>query len=105
MEVYDFWQQEDSAHIICGFTIIEYIQCFCSRQELRALSNETCSLAQLEPCNDMRWKWQVMVVNESLLWGTEAPICQPHLLHKELCCLSETQIKDVEERLLRLLWY
>ncbi|MCQ4187457.1 SGNH/GDSL hydrolase family protein [Klebsiella pneumoniae] len=44
-------------------------------------------------------KRRVVVVGDSLLTGTEAPICRPDALSREVCCLPGARIRDVTERL------
>lgn len=39
------------------------------------------------------------VVSDSLLMGTEDPICHPDVLSREICCSSGACIKDVTEML------
>uniref|UniRef100_A0A8B9G7H1 Uncharacterized protein n=1 Tax=Amazona collaria TaxID=241587 RepID=A0A8B9G7H1_9PSIT len=46
-----------------------------------------------------RKKWWAVVVGDSNLKGTEAPICQPDPVSREVCCLPGAQIRDVAEKL------
>ena len=43
-----------------------------------------------------RW---VIVIGDSLLRGTEGPICRPDPLLREVCCLPGAQVKDVTRKL------
>lgn len=51
--------------------------------------------AEPEPRWSTRRKLQVIVLSDSLLQGTEAPVCRPDLLSQEVCCLPGPQIQDV----------
>jgi len=44
-------------------------------------------------------KRRVIVVCDSLLRGTEGPICQPDPFHREVCCLPRAQVRDVAKKL------
>ncbi|XP_060129222.1 uncharacterized protein LOC132591937 [Zootoca vivipara] len=44
-------------------------------------------------------KRRVVVIGDSLLRGTEAVICGPDKMSREVCCLPGAKIKDVTERL------
>uniref|UniRef100_A0A8B9F7M5 Uncharacterized protein n=1 Tax=Amazona collaria TaxID=241587 RepID=A0A8B9F7M5_9PSIT len=46
-----------------------------------------------------RKKRRVVVVGDSNLKGTEAPICRPDPASREVCCLPGARIRDVAERL------
>jgi len=41
----------------------------------------------------------VIVVGSSLLRATEAPICHPDALSREVCCLPQAHIRDVTKSL------
>lgn len=41
----------------------------------------------------------VLVIGDSLLRGTEAPICRPDDFSREVCCLPGARIRGVTERL------
>ena len=41
----------------------------------------------------------MIVVGESLLSGTEGPICQPDPTRRELCCLPGAQVRDISRKL------
>ena len=43
---------------------------------------------------------RVLVIGDSLLRGTKAPICHPGNISREVCCLPGARICDVMERLL-----
>jgi len=43
-------------------------------------------------------KQQVPLVGNSLLKGTEAPICRPDRESREVCCLPGAKVRDVAER-------
>ena len=57
-----------------------------------------------KPCTATRRKQRVILMGESLLQGTEAPLCQPGLSCREVCCLPGAQVWDVVEGLLKLTW-
>lgn len=42
------------------------------------------------------------MVGDSLLRGTEAPICRPDQSHREVCCLPGTQVRDINRKLPKL---
>ena len=44
-------------------------------------------------------KRRVVVVGDSLLRGTEGPICRPDPSHREVCCLLGAQVRDVAKEL------
>ena len=44
-----------------------------------------------------------MVIGDSLLRGTEATICKPDKMNREVCYLLVAQICDVTERLIRVI--
>lgn len=44
-------------------------------------------------------RWWVVIVDNSLLVGTGAPISWPDVLSREVCCLLRAGIRDVTERL------
>ncbi|XP_073198747.1 uncharacterized protein [Lepidochelys kempii] len=46
---------------------------------------------------------RVVVVGDSLLQGTESSICRPDRENREVCCLPGAKIRDVTERLPRLI--
>ena len=46
-----------------------------------------------------RKKRRVIAVGDSALKGTEAPICQPDLVSREVCCLQGARIRGVAEGL------
>jgi len=46
-----------------------------------------------------RW---VIVIGDSLLRGTEGPICRPDPSHREVCCLPGARVRDVARKLLGL---
>ncbi|XP_074982281.1 uncharacterized protein LOC142071374 [Caretta caretta] len=46
---------------------------------------------------------RVVVVGNSLLRGTESSICRPDRENREVCCLPGAKIRDVTERLPRLI--
>jgi len=49
-------------------------------------------------------KRRVVVVGDSLLRGTEGPICRPDPSHREVCCLLGAQVRDVARKLPGLVW-
>ena len=48
-----------------------------------------------KPHKTTRKKWQVIVMGDSLPWGTQAPICRLNQQPKEVCCLPGARIWDV----------
>ena len=44
-------------------------------------------------------KKRVLVAGDSLLRGTEAPICQPDRESCDICCLPGDKVQDVPERM------
>ena len=46
----------------------------------------------------------MILMGDSLLQGTEAPLCQPGLSSRQVCCLPGSQVWDVVEGLLKLAW-
>ena len=38
-------------------------------------------------------------MGDSIVRGTEGPICRPDLFHREVCCLPEARIKDLKAKL------
>jgi len=49
-------------------------------------------------------KRRVIVIGDSLLRGTEGPICRPDPSHREVCCLPGARVRDVAKKLLDLVW-
>jgi len=57
---------------------------------------------QSPPClatASVRKEGRVIMVGDSLLRGTEGPICRPDLSHQEVCCLPEAWVRDVTRKL------
>lgn len=50
----------------------------------------------------VRQERRVVVVGDSLLRGTEGPICRPDPTRREVCCLPGAQVRDITRRLPRL---
>ena len=48
-------------------------------------------------------EWRVLVIGDSLLRGTEAPICRPDNLSREVCCLPGARVRDVRKALPQLI--
>jgi len=44
-------------------------------------------------------KRRVIVIGDSLLRGTEGPICRPDPSHREVCCLPGARVRDVAKKL------
>jgi len=44
-------------------------------------------------------KRTVIVIGDSLLRGTEGPICRPDPSHREVCCLPGARVRDVAKKL------
>lgn len=44
-------------------------------------------------------RWRILVIGDSVLRGTEVPICLPNNLSIEVCCLLGTYIQDIEKRI------
>jgi len=49
-------------------------------------------------------KRRVIVIGDSLLKGTEGPICQPDPSYREVCCLLGARVRDVARKLPGLVW-
>ena len=49
-------------------------------------------------------KRRVIVIGDSLLRGTEGPICRPDPSHREVCCLPGARVRDVAKKLPGLVW-
>jgi len=47
----------------------------------------------------LRKKNRVIVISDSLLRGTEGPICRPDPSHREVCCIPGAQIRLVTRNL------
>lgn len=47
--------------------------------------------------------WRVLVIEESLLGGTETPICRLDNLSREVCCLPGLCVRDIRKALLQLI--
>jgi len=47
----------------------------------------------------LKKKRRVIVVDDSLLRGTEGPIHQPDPSHREVCCLPGVPVRDVARKL------
>lgn len=58
--------------------------------------------SQTSPCiktSVVKKKRRVLVIGDSLLKGTEGPICRPDPVHREVCCLPGARVKDVKRML------
>ena len=63
-----------------------------------ALCREVPRLSWAAPCiltASEKRKRRVIVVGDSLLRGTEGPICSPDPCHREVCCLPGARLKDI----------
>jgi len=49
-------------------------------------------------------KRRAVVTGDSLLRGTEGPICRPDPSHREVCCLPGARVMDVAGKLSDLVW-
>jgi len=49
-------------------------------------------------------KRRVNAIGDSLLRGTEGPVCRPDPSHREVCCLPGVQVRDVARKLPGLVW-
>ena len=49
-------------------------------------------------------KRRVIFICDSLLRGTEAPICQPDPSHRGVCCLPGARVREVARKLPGLVW-
>lgn len=47
-------------------------------------------------------KLKVIVMGDSLLQGTEAPVCLPDQSPREVCCLLGTRVQEIVEGLWKL---
>ncbi|XP_074991813.1 uncharacterized protein LOC142074828 isoform X2 [Calonectris borealis] len=72
----------------------EPVQAVLPRSERPTPRNKTCIKTSAE-----KEQRRVMVIGDSLLCRTEAPICRPDPLFREVCCLPGAQIRDVTTRL------
>ena len=45
---------------------------------------------------------RVVVVGDSLLRGTEGPICRPDPSRRKVCCLPGAQVRDITRKLLKM---
>jgi len=64
-------------------------------------------MSQSAPCimtAPTKKKRRVIVTGDSLLKGTEGPICQPDPSHREVCCLPRVHVRDVATRFPGLVW-
>ncbi|TRZ06778.1 hypothetical protein HGM15179_020329 [Zosterops borbonicus] len=64
--------------------------------------NYTLSVRQMTT-SSIKKKRRVVLVGDSLLRGTEGPICRPDPSHREVCCLPGARVWDITERLPRLI--
>ena len=58
-------------------------------------------LRQSPPCLEIvsvRKGRRGIVVGDSLLWGTEGPICRPDPTCREVCCLPGAHIRDIARK-------
>lgn len=46
---------------------------------------------------------RIMVIDDSPLRGTENPVCQADPPHRDICCLSEAQVRDITRKLISLI--
>lgn len=46
---------------------------------------------------------RVIVVGDSLLQGTEGPICRPDPTRREVCCLPGARVRDISKKISRLI--
>jgi len=59
-------------------------------------------MSQSAPCITTAWakkKKEIIIIGDSLLRGTEGPICRPDPAHREVCCLPRTRVRDVARKL------
>jgi len=49
-------------------------------------------------------KRRVIVIGDSLLRGTQGPICRPDPSHREVCCLPGAWVREVAKKLPGLVW-
>ena len=42
---------------------------------------------------------RAIIVGDSLLKGTEGPICQPDAIQREVCCLPGVRVRDISRKL------
>lgn len=64
-------------------------------------------LRQSPPCLEtasVRKGRRVIVVGNSLPWGTEGSICRPDPTCKEVCCLPGAHIRDIARKVLGLFY-
>ena len=68
----------------------EPMQALSPRSDQPTPRNKTCIKTSAK-----KKQWQVMVIGDSLLSRTEAPICRLDPLFREVCCLPGARIRDV----------
>ncbi|KGL92731.1 hypothetical protein N301_10736, partial [Charadrius vociferus] len=49
--------------------------------------------------SSVKKKRRVIVMGDSILRGTEGPICRPDPLYREVCCLPGARVRDVKRKL------
>ena len=73
-----------------------------SEDEVGGLPPSVSKVSQSAPhlkTTSSRRERRVIVVGDSLLRGTEGPICRPAPTHREVCCLPGAQIRDISRKL------
>jgi len=59
-------------------------------------TNRSAPRIMTAPVNKKR---RVILIGDSLLKGTEGPICRPDPSHREVCCLPGARVRDVAKKL------
>jgi len=81
-----------------------FLKCWKNSPDLHDLSKMTTNGLVMTSHSRYRKKKQwVLMVGDSLLRGTKAPICRPDREACEVCCLPGAKVRDVAERVLQLL--
>ncbi|KFQ34587.1 hypothetical protein N331_07827, partial [Merops nubicus] len=52
--------------------------------------------------SSIKKKRTVIVVGDSILRGTEGPICRPHPSHREVCCLAGAPVRGIKRKVIVL---
>jgi len=67
-----------------------------SRPDVWPRSGKPAPCTMTTSTRKKRW---VIVVGDSLLRGTECPVCQPEPPFREVCCLPGAWVKDITRKL------
>lgn len=73
-----------------------------SEDEVGGLPSSLSKVRRSAPClktASSRKERRVIVVGDSLLRGTEGPMCQPDPTRREVCCLPGIRVRDISRKL------